>query len=349
MIFELMSTCLEKNASDLHFKVGYKPILRVDGSMRPLNDKPVITESDYANMLESILDDVQLVSFQRNLKLDVGYSFQNARFRVNFFKDYKGGNAVFRLIPFTNLSFDDIELPDSARSLISKESGIVLVTGATGAGKSTTLSAYISHINRNFNKTIITIEDPIEYIFEDENSLISQRQVGVDCLSFEDGIKGALQTDCDIMMVGELRNPEAVEMTLTAAESGKLVFATLHSNTAIQALDRFVNLFPVGLHSQIFGRLANNLNGVVTQSLLPSIKGKGRIAAFEILLNSQSVKGCIYENRLHLISSTVSLEESLINLVIDNKVDMTEALLKTNNPDFVKRKVTELRRTGGIL
>ncbi|MDN5278701.1 MAG: twitching motility protein PilT [Clostridiales bacterium] len=357
MIFELLNLCIEKGASDLHFKVAYPPILRIDGTMRPIKDMPVITFQDYEIMLEAILDDVQLVNFNRNRKLDLGYSFQNARFRVNLFYDFHGGNAVFRVIPFKNLSFSDIDLPVSGRKLADKQKGIVLVTGATGAGKSTTLSAFITHINSNYQKTIVTVEDPIEYLFEDEKSLINQRQVGVDCANFEEGIRGALKMDCDVLMVGELRNPEAVEMTLLAAESGKLVFATLHSNTSIQAIERFVNLFPQNLHSQIIGRLASHLQGVVTQVLVPRKQARGRMAAFEILLNTPAVRGLITENRINLISSylesgsssgMISLDQSLIELICDGKVDKTEAFMRANNRDFVRRKVEEREASGGV-
>jgi twitching motility protein PilT len=268
-----------------------------------------------------------------------------------------GGNAVFRVIPFKHLSFNDIDLPRAGRRLGDKQKGLILVTGATGAGKSTTLSAYITHINTNYHKTIITVEDPIEYLFEDEQSLIGQRQVGVDCITFEDGIRGALKSDCDVLMVGELRSSDAVEMALLAAESGKLVFATLHSNSAIQALERFVNLFPQNLHSQVMGRLAGHLQGVVTQVLVPRKQGRGRIAAFEILINTPAVRGLIYENRVNLISSylesgsstgMISLDQSLVELICDGKVDQTEALLRANHRKFVKRKVDEREASGGV-
>ncbi len=356
MIFELLNLCLEKGASDLHFKAGYPPILRIDGTMRPIKDMPEINFDDYENMLEAILDDAQMVTFLKFKKLDIGYSFQNARFRVNLFNDLRGGNAVFRVIPFKNLSFNDINLPKSGRTLADSPKGCILVTGATGAGKSTTLSTFITHINSAYSKTIVTVEDPIEYLFEDDLSLISQRQVGVDCLNFEDGIRGALKMDCDVLMVGELRNAEAVEMTLLAAESGKLVFATLHSNTALQALERFVNLFPRNLHGQILGRLAGCLQGVVTQTLIPKKQGRGRVAAFEILLNTPAVKGLINENRVHLISSYLesgatsgmrSLDQSLVELIVEKRVSMNDALMRANNPSFVKRKVEEYDGIGG--
>jgi twitching motility protein PilT len=357
MIFELLNLCIEKGASDLHFKSGYPPILRIDGTMRPIKDMPIIGYEDFEIMLEAILDDLQLVTFLKHRKLDLGYSFQNARFRVNLFNDLHGGNAVFRVIPFKHLSFGDIDLPKAGRRLAEKQKGIILVTGATGAGKSTTLSAYITHINMHCHKTIVTVEDPIEYLFEDEMSLISQRQVGVDCLNFEDGIRGAVKTDCDILMVGELRSSDAVEMALLAAESGNLVFATLPRNSAIQAIERFVNLFPPNLHSQIMGRLSSHLQGVVTQVLIPKKQGRGRIAAFEILLNTPAVRGLIYENRVSLISSylesgsstgMISLDQSLVELVCDGKVEKAEALMRANHREYVKRKIDEREASGGV-
>jgi len=349
MIYELLKMCIDRAASDLHFKVGYPPILRIDGSMVPLKMKPIET-SDYENMLEAILDDYQLAKFLEHNKLDLGISFGNARFRVNLFFDYNGGSGVFRVIPFMRLTFDDIGLPKSARAMIERPFGLILVTGATGAGKSTTLSCFITNIVNNTAKSIITIEDPIEYIFEDARSLVGQRQVGVDCRTFEEGIRGALQTDCDIIMVGELRDPEAVDMTLSAAECGKLVFATLHSNTALQAIDRFVNLFPQIQHSQVLTRLANSLVGILTQTLVPRKAGKGRVAAFELLLGLPMIRGLISESRIHLIQSyqeaggdtgMCTLDQSLAQLIVTEKISMNEGLLRATNQTVLRKLVEQ--------
>ncbi|MBF0407739.1 MAG: PilT/PilU family type 4a pilus ATPase [Candidatus Riflebacteria bacterium] len=350
MIFELLKLCYEKGASDLHFKVGYPPVLRIDGSMIPMKKMPVITEIDFDAMLEAILDDYQLVKFKEHNKLDLGYSFVNTRFRVNLFYDFHGGNAVFRMIPFQNLSFDDIGLPKAGRNLIEHLHGLILITGATGAGKSTTLSALISHINNTRKKSIITIEDPIEYIFSDNQSLISQRQVGVDCSSFEVGIRGALQTDADIIMVGELRGTGAVEMTLMAAESGKLVLATLHSNTSIQAIDRFVNLFPLAQQPQIMSRLSTSLVGIVTQALIPRKMAKGRIAAFEVLVATSNIRSLIADNRMHMINSyqeaggdtgMCTLDQSLAMLISQGKVTTDEAMIRSTNPNLLKKHLDQ--------
>lgn len=349
MIFELLKMCYDKQASDLHFKVGYPPILRIDGSMVP-QKMPAVTPADYENMLESILDDYQLVKFKEHKKLDLGYSFINTRFRVNLFFDYLGGSSVFRMIPFMNLGFDEIGLPKSARMLAEKKSGLVLICGATGAGKSTTLSTYINHVNNHKQKSIVTIEDPIEYIFEDGNSIISQRQVSVDCRSFEEGILGCIRMDTDVVMVGELRDSEAVSLTLSAAECGKLVFATLHSNTSVQAIDRFINLFPQNQHRQVLGRMANTLQGIVTQTLIPKKSGKGRVAAFEILLALPMIRGLIGEERIHMIQSYLeaggemgmqTLDQSLAHLVLGQKIAMEEALMRCNSQANLRKLVEQ--------
>jgi len=349
MIFELLQMCTERGASDLHFKVGYPPILRIDGSMLPLKMEE-IGHTDYENMLEAILDDYQLIKFVEHKKLDLGYSFANARFRVNLFHDYNGGSAVFRVIPFLQLTFDDIGLPKAARGMIERPFGLILVTGSTGAGKSTTLSTFITHIVAHKIKSVITIEDPIEYIFGDGMGMVSQRQVGVDCRSFDEGIRGAMQTDADVIMVGELRDPEAVNMTLTAAESGKLVFATLHSNTAMQAIDRFVNLFPQTQHAQVLGRLSTTLLGIITQTLIPRKVGKGRVAAFEILMGLQMIRSLIAESRIHLIQSyqesggdsgMCTLDQALAQLVISEKVALSEAMMRASNQSVVKKMVEQ--------
>ncbi len=349
MIFELLKMCLDKGASDLHFKVGYPPILRIDGAMVPLKMHEMVT-ADYENMLEAILDDYQMTKFLEHKKLDLGISFANARFRVNLFFDYHGGSAVFRVIPFMQLTFDDIALPKAARALINRPYGLILVTGATGAGKSTTLSCFISHILQTMTKTVTTIEDPIEYIFEDGLGLVNQRQVGVDCRTFEEGIRGAMQTDCDIIMVGELREPEAVSITLTAAETGKLVFATLHSNTSLQAIDRFVNLFPQSQHPQILSRLSTTLLGIVTQTLIPKKVGKGRLAAFELLLALPMIRSLIADSRLHLIQSyqetggetgMVTMDQALAALVLAEKISLAEAMAKATNQTALKKLVEQ--------
>jgi len=348
MIYDLLKLCYDRGASDIHFKIGYPPILRIDGSMMPLPKTKVIDAEDYQNMLESILDDYQMEKFFQQKKLDVGYSFGNARYRVNLFYDLNGGSAVFRMIPFMKFDFDDIGLPKAARAMGERPFGLILVTGATGSGKSTTLSCFINAININKARHIVTIEDPNEYFFEDRTSIVNQRQVGVDCRSFEEGIQGALHTDCDVIMVGELRNPEAVHMTLSAAECGKLVFSTLHSNTAVQAIDRFVNLFPQTLHAQVLSRLSTTLVGIISQTLLLKKSKKGRVGAFEILVGTPSIRGLIGENRIHLMQSyqeagqengMCTIDQALAQLVLQGQVTIEEAMMKAAHQGNLKKLI----------
>ena len=352
MIFELLKLCIEKDASDLYFKTGYPPILRIDGNMQQLTKMSKITRKDFDTMLDEILDDSQKTTFLKNHKLDFGYSFSDARFRVNLFKELRGGNAGFRIIPFKELTFDYIGLPQSAQKFAGKRSGLVLITGNSGTGKSTTLSSFITYINSNFQKNVITIESPIEYIFEDHKSLISQRQVGVDCGNFEEGIADALQSDCDVIFISELINAEEVEMCLQAAESGKLVFAIIQGNSSRQALDRFIKLCPKYSQNQIAFRLAKNLLGTISQTLIAKKSEAGRIAAYEVFINSANGKKIISERKLQLIPSLIdssssegmiSLDNYIINLVQSGKITKEEAIAKANSRSIVKQKLEALK------
>ncbi len=352
MIFELLKLCIEKNASDLHFKTGYPPILRIDGNMQQLPKMPVITKKDFEIMLDDILDDSQKTTFLKNQRLDFGYSFSEARFRVNLFKDLRGGNAGFRIIPFKQLSFDYIGLPQSAQKFADKRKGLVLVTGNSGSGKSTTLSTFITYINSNFKKSIITVENPIEYIFDDNKSVISQRQVGVDCDSFEEGISDALQSDSDVIFISELINAKEVEMCLQAVESEKLIFAIIQGNSSRQALDRFVKLCPKYAQNQISSRLAKHLLGTIAQTLIAKKSEAGRIAAYEIFINSSYGKKIISERKLQLIPSLiesgssegmVSLDNYIIKLIHSGKITKEEGIVKANNRSIVKQKLEALK------
>ena len=316
MIFELLKLCIEKDASDLHFKTGYPPILRIDGNMQQLTKMPIITKKDFETMLDEILDDSQKRAFQKNQRLDFGYSFSDARFRVNIFAD--------------------------------KRSGIVLVTGNSGTGKSTTLSTFITYINSNFKKQITTIENPIEYIFDDNKSLIIQRQVGVDCDTFEEGIEDALQSDSDIIFISEIINAKEVELCIEAADSGKLVFAIIQGNSSKQALDRFIKFYPKHQQNQLATRLAKYLLGTISQTLIAKKSETGRIAAYEIFINSTNGKKVIAEKKLHLIPSLiessssegmVSLDNYIIKLVQSGKITKEEGIMKANNRSLVKQKL----------
>lgn len=345
LIFDLLNLCFEKEASDLHFKIGYPPILRVDGVMTPLKMK-VLEPKDYELMLESVLDDFQIQKFNQAKKLDAGYSFGPARFRINFFYDHNGGSAVFRMIPFLKFDFDDIGLPKAGRIMGDRPYGLILVTGATGSGKSTTLSCFINYLNSSRSANIITIEDPIEHVFEENKCVIQQRQVGIDCRSFEEAIPGSMHTDADVIVVGELRSMEAAHWTLSAAESGKLVFSTLHSNTAVQAIDRLVNLFPQVQHDQALARLSTSLIGIISQTLMKKKTKKGRVAAFEILVGTPQIRALIGERRLHLIQSyqetsgdtgMITIDQALASLASQGTVALDEAMMRASHQGNFKK------------
>ena len=352
MIFELLKLCIEKNASDLHFKTGYPPILRIDGNMQQLTKMSKITRKDFETMLDEILDDSQKTTFLKNQRLDFGYSFREARFRVNLFKDLRGGNAGFRIIPFKELTFDYIGLPLSAQKFADQRNGLVLITGNSGSGKSTTFSTFITYINSNYKKIINTIENPIEYIFDDCKSMISQRQVGIDCGSFEEGIADALESDCDVLFISELINAKDIEMCLQAAESGKLIFAIIQGNSSKQALDRFIKLCPKYSQNQTASRLAKYLLGTISQTLIAKRSEAGRVAAYEIFINSSYGKKIIAERKLQLIPSViesgssegmVSLDNYIIKLVHSGKITKEEGIAKANNRSVVKQKIEALK------
>ena len=353
MIFELLKMCCEKGASDLHFKVGYPPVLRIDGDMVPSKWERISGE-DYGVMLEAILDDYQLTKLREFRKLDLGIRFANTRFRVNLFYDCNGGSAVFRMLPFPQLSFDGIALPESARNLVERPSGLVLVSGPTGAGMSTTLSTFVTHINEHRNRSIVTFEDPIEYVFEDRLSIVSQRQVGVDCRSFEEGIRGALRTDVDVIVVGEVPDAETAQMTLTAAECGKLVFAAFHGPTSTRSLERFIGLFPKPQQEHVRGRLAKTLLGVTTQHLVPRKVEKSRVAAFEVLLGVPAVRLLIAENRIRQIaplqengreSGMCTLDQALARLAVAGEIAVEDGLVCAHDQAAMQRYIDE---AGGI-
>ncbi|MBP5470732.1 MAG: PilT/PilU family type 4a pilus ATPase, partial [Candidatus Riflebacteria bacterium] len=261
------------------------------------------------------------------------------RFRVNLYNDLNGYGAVFRVIPYRVMEFDEIGLPQAARALIEQPNGLILITGPTGAGKTSTLASYLSYVNKNASRHIVTLEDPIEYQFEDDKSFFNQRQIGADCKSFYDGLLTVLRQDPDIVVVGEMRDPETISLTLNAAETGKLVIATLHTNSAVSTAERIVNVFPESRHNQILLQLSMVLRGVVSQTLLRKING-GRVAAFEILLNTSAVRSLISEGKIHMLPSYLetgaelgmrTMEMSLAQLVKDKIVSQEEAFASAPN------------------
>lgn len=331
---DLLAETVAQKASDLHISVGHPPILRIAGNLIPLVKRKPIEPQDSEEIATSLMTDIQKERFLTSKEIDFSYSFgEEARFRVNIF--FQRGNVAcaLRLVPFEISTIEDLNLPPVLHDFSRKPQGFFLVTGPSGQGKSTTLAAMIDEINHTRAEHIITIEDPVEYIFRDDRSVICQREVLQDTLSFAQALKATFRQDPDVIMVGEMRDPETISTAITAAETGHLVFATLHTNSCSQTIHRIVDSFPAEQQSQIRAQLSGSLLGVMAQRLLPRIKG-GLIPACEMMINTPAVANLIRENKVHelpLIIDTsaeigmISLNRYLANLVRAKEVDAKTA------------------------
>ena len=295
---QLLAFTMQNSASDLHLSAGSPPVIRVDGSLKRVKADP-LTSDDIRTMLYSVMTELQRAEFEKNMELDFAIALgEKARFRVNGFTTRLGVCAVFRTIPTEVPTMDDLGLPPVIRRLADLEKGIILVTGATGSGKSTTLASMINHINKKYPKHILTIEDPVEFFHTSEKSLINHREIGPDTTSFKRALKSALREDPDVILVGEMRDYETISLALTAAETGHLVLATLHANSATKTIDRIIDAFPTGDKEMVRAMLASSVQGVIAQSLLKRADNEGRIAAFEILVGTSAVRNLIRENQI---------------------------------------------------
>ncbi len=316
---QLLKNIHQHGASDLHLNVNVEPMLRIDGKLQPLNI-PKLTDEDITELCYSILTEKQKAKFEENLELDFSYDIPNvSRFRANYFYERGHLGAVFRIIPEKPLSLDELNAPAVFKELIKKEKGLVLVTGPTGSGKSTTLAAMINEINIMYAKHIITIEDPIEFVHRHKKSLISQREVGKDTKSFLNALKASLREDPDVILIGEMRDKETIAAAITAAETGHLVFGTLHTNSADQTINRIVNVFPAEEQAQIRTQLSMGLLAVIAQVLLPKIGG-GRIAAHEIMINNPAIANLIRENKIQQIYSQMQLNQGATGMQTMNQI-----------------------------
>ena len=304
-IDELLKIVTERHASDLHITSGAPPYVRVHGSMVPLDYKS-LSNQEVQSLIFEIINEKQKRSFIEKWELDFAYTAGGlGRFRVNVFMQRKGLGAVLRTIPEKIKTPEELQLPQGIMDLINVDKGLILVTGPTGSGKSTTLAALIHHINLNHDAHIITIEDPIEFAHQNIRSLVNQREVGSHTKSFASALRSALREDPDILLVGELRDLETISLALTAAETGHLVFGTLHTNSAPKTIDRIIDVFDQGQQQQVRTMLAESLRGVVAQTLFPRTDGGGRIAAFEIMRNNKAISNLILENKIHQIPSMI--------------------------------------------
>jgi twitching motility protein PilT len=303
-IKDLFQIAIDKGASDLHLNVGLLPVLRIDGNLVPLNKFPQLVKKELEEMVFSLLTERQKKMFDENRDLDFSYAIDDTRFRVNVHYEKENVGLAARTINKEAPTMESIGLPPVVREMINKNRGLILMTGPTGCGKSTTLAAMISYINDNFSRKIITLEDPIEFLFKPNKSIIIQRQLGSDIPTFESGLKHALRQDPNVIMVGEMRDLETIAATITLAETGHLVLATLHTYNAAQSIDRIVDVFPPDQQGQVRTQLSMTLEMVISQRLLPAVAG-GRIATREIMVRNSAVANLIRENKIAQIQSVI--------------------------------------------
>ncbi len=351
-IQELLNETNRRGASDLHLVVGMQPTLRVDGLLIPLSDQELLTSEEAEALILSILSPEQKELFLANKELDFSYGTDQARFRVNVYFQKGSMAAAFRLIPFKIRSIDELNLPQICHTFASLRQGFILMTGPTGHGKSTTLAAIIDEINQTRATHIITIEDPIEYVYPKGKSMISQREMHLDSHSWEVSLRSCLREDPDVVLIGEMRDYETISAALTIAETGHLVFATLHTNSAAQTVDRIVDVFPEHTKAQVRMQLSATLEGILSQRLLPAVGG-GRIPACEILTATPAVKTTIREGKTHLIDNIIqtsaelgmiSLEGTLARLVKAGKITLEVAQSFALKPEELDR-LTKGRRS----
>lgn len=308
-ITELLAFSVKNNASDLHLTAGLPPIIRVDGEMRKLN-VPALDHKQVHSLVYEIMNDKQRKEYEENLEVDFSFEVKDlSRFRVNAFIQNRGAAAVLRTIPSRVLTLDDLGAPAIFKDIINQPTGIVLVTGATGSGKSTTLAAMIDHINTHKREHILTIEDPIEFVHDNKLCVINQREVHRDTHSFSNALRSALREDPDVILVGELRDLETIRLAISAAETGHLVFATLHTNSAPKTIDRIIDVFPAEEKAMVRSMLSESLRAVISQTLLKKIGG-GRVAAHEIMVGIPAIRNLIREDKVPQMYSVIQTGQS---------------------------------------
>jgi twitching motility protein PilT len=338
-ITELLAFSVQHNASDLHLSSGVSPMIRVDGDVRRINI-PALADKDVNSLVYDIMNDTQRKDYEQNLEVDFSFEVPNlARFRVNAFNSNRGPAAVFRTIPSEVLTLDDLGAPDIFKTISDNPRGLVLVTGPTGSGKSTTLAAMVDYINQNKHHHILTIEDPIEFVHDNNLSLVNQREVHRDTHSFSNALRSALREDPDVILVGELRDLETIRLAMTAAETGHLVFGTLHTTSAPKTIDRIIDVFPGEEKAMVRSMLSESLRAVISQTLLKKIGG-GRVAAHEIMIGVPAIRNLIREDKIAQMYSSIqtgasigmqTMDQCLTNLVNRGIVTNTAAQAKAQD------------------
>jgi len=355
-LHQLLKAMLDKGASDLHLTTASAPQLRIDGELVPLRTE-ALTPVDTKQLCYSILTDAQKLRFEEDQELDLSFGVKNlARFRANIYMQRGAVAGAFRLVPFNIIPLEELGLPKVVAELCEKPRGLVLVTGPTGSGKSTTLASMLDRINQRHRAHIITIEDPIEYLHPHKNSLVNQREIGSDSQSFKRALKYILRQDPDVVLIGEMRDLETIEAALTIAETGHLALATLHTNSAVQSINRIVDVFPPHQQSQIRAVLAFVLEGVVSQALIPRATGSGRVLCAEVMVPNSAIRNLIREDKLHQIYSQMqigqtkygmqTMNQSLCDLYLRRTISLEEAMGRSSDTDELK---TMIANGGGQL
>lgn len=348
---EMLKKMLEINGSDLHITTNSPPRIRVDGKLKPIDGLEPLTAPETKQLAYSVLTDAQKHRFEENWELDFSFGIRGlARFRANCFMQRGAVGAVYRTIPWQIKGFDDLGLPPVVKTLCEKPRGLVLVTGPTGSGKSTTLAAMLDKINGERPEHMITVEDPIEFIHSHKKCLVNQREVHTDTKSFTNALRAALREDPDIVLIGEMRDLETIEAALRIAETGHLTFATLHTNSAVSTINRIIDVFPSHQQSQVRAQLSLVLEGIMCQALLPHQSGKGRVLCMEIMVPNPAVRNLIREDKIHQIYSAMqtgqdkfgmqTFNQSLATLYFQKKITLEVAMSRSSIPDELQDMIS---------
>ena len=348
-LHQLLKAMLDKGASDLHITTGSPPQLRIDGDLVPLRTE-AMTPVDTTQLCYSILTDAQKLRFEEDQELDLSFGVKNlARFRANVFMQRGAVAGAFRLVPFNIIPLEELGLPPVVMELCEKPRGLVLVCGPTGSGKSTTLASMIDRINQRHRAHIVTIEDPIEYLHPHKSSLVNQREIGSDSQSFKRALKYILRQDPDVVLIGEMRDLETVEAALTIAETGHLAFGTLHTNSAIQSINRIIDVFPSHQQSQVRAVLSFVLEGVICQTLIPRASGSGRVLAAEVMVPNSAIRNLIREDKLHQVYSQMqigqtkygmqTMNQCLCDLFLRRVITLDEAMGRTSDAEELRTMI----------